>query len=223
MVKRECFYTSSNPLLAPQVYMATSLLFPRLASSRLLRLRPLSFSASLLCQGHPVPTAPGRRQENKQRLSMKALAYAPKPALYLGFSGLLPFLGAPLLMAVTQSYLPEVAYSQVVYGASIMSFLGGARWGFCLPKGSSAQRDWMNLGNSGALPAGLAGSALQGQYRRGSPGGYHWAGPGPAQQSNSAAWLPRLVENHTYSGGYLLPGCHIDTEGDVPGEEDQDS
>lgn len=124
---------------------------------------------------------------------------------------------------MTQSYLPEVAYSQVVYGASIMSFLGGARWGFCLPKGSSAQRDWMNLGNSGALPAGLAGSALQGQYRRGSPGGYHWAGPGPAQQSNSAAWLPRLVENHTYSGGYLLPGCHIDTEGDVPGEEDQDS
>ncbi|XP_029581085.1 transmembrane protein 69 [Salmo trutta] len=159
MVKRECFYTSSNPLLAPQVYMATSLLFPRLASSRLLRLRPLSFSASLLCQSHPVPTAPGRRQENQQRLSMKALAYAPKPALYLGFSGLLPFLGAPLLMAVTQSYLPEVAYAQVVYGASIVSFLGGARWGFALPEGSPAQPDWMNLGNS-VVPSLLAWLAL---------------------------------------------------------------
>uniref|UniRef100_A0A4W5P8I4 Transmembrane protein 69 n=1 Tax=Hucho hucho TaxID=62062 RepID=A0A4W5P8I4_9TELE len=159
IVKRECFYTSSNPLLAPQVSMATSLLFPRLASARHLSLRPLSCSASLLCQGHPVPTPPGRRQENQQRLSMKALAYAPKPALYLGFSGLLPFLGAPLLMAVTQSYLPEVAYAQVVYGASIVSFLGGARWGFALPEGSPAQPDWMNLGNS-VVPSLLAWLAL---------------------------------------------------------------
>lgn len=90
---------------------------------------------------------------------MKALAYAPKPALYLGFSGLLPFLGVPLLMAVTQSYLPEVAYAQVVYGASIVSFLGGARWGFALPEGSPAQPDWMNLGNS-VVPSLLAWLAL---------------------------------------------------------------
>uniref|UniRef100_A0A673WC30 Transmembrane protein 69 n=1 Tax=Salmo trutta TaxID=8032 RepID=A0A673WC30_SALTR len=57
------------------------------------------------------------------------------PGQCLGYSALLPLLGAPLLIAVTQSYLPEVAYAQVVYGASIMSFLGGARWGFSLPKG----------------------------------------------------------------------------------------
>ncbi|KAK6302829.1 hypothetical protein J4Q44_G00271840 [Coregonus suidteri] len=111
------------------------------------------------CMGHPVPTAPGSGQEDQQRLSMKALANAPKPALYLGFSGLLPFLGAPLLMAVTQSYLPEVAYAQVVYGASIVSFLGGARWGFALPEGSPAQPDWMNLGNS-VVPSLLAWLAL---------------------------------------------------------------
>uniref|UniRef100_A0A4W5M965 Transmembrane protein 69 n=1 Tax=Hucho hucho TaxID=62062 RepID=A0A4W5M965_9TELE len=59
----------------------------------------------------------------------------------LGFSALLPFLGAPLLIAVTQSYLPEVAYAQVVYG------------------GSPAQHVWMNLGIS-VVPSLLAWLAL---------------------------------------------------------------
>lgn len=93
------------------------------------------------------------------RLSMKALSQAPKPALYLGFSGLIPFVAAPLLMAVTQSYYPEVAYAHVVYGASIVAFLGGARWGFALPEGSPAKPDWMNLGNS-VVPSLLAWMAL---------------------------------------------------------------
>uniref|UniRef100_A0A3P8ZEY1 Uncharacterized protein n=2 Tax=Esox lucius TaxID=8010 RepID=A0A3P8ZEY1_ESOLU len=86
---------------------------------------------------------------------MKALANVSKSALYLGFSGLLPFLGTPLLMSVTQSYLPEVAYAQMVYGASILSFLGG----FALPEGSPAHTDWMNLSNS-VVPSLLAWMAL---------------------------------------------------------------
>ncbi|XP_056148820.1 transmembrane protein 69 isoform X2 [Lampris incognitus] len=90
---------------------------------------------------------------------MRALIQAPKPALYLGFSGLIPFLSAPLLMVVTQSFCPEVAYMQVVYGASIVSFLGGARWGFAIPEGSPARPDWMNLGNS-LVPSLLAWLAL---------------------------------------------------------------
>ncbi|KAM6948141.1 transmembrane protein 69 [Aplochiton taeniatus] len=90
---------------------------------------------------------------------MKALTQAPKPALYLGFSGLLPFVAAPLLMVATQSFYAEVAYAQVVYGASIVSFLGGARWGFAIPEGSPAQPDWMNLGN-GVVPSLLAWLAL---------------------------------------------------------------
>ncbi|KAL0966285.1 hypothetical protein UPYG_G00293390 [Umbra pygmaea] len=158
MVKRECLYTSSNHLMAPQVSTATSVLFSRQTSTRLLSLRPLSFSASLLCQGHPVSPDP-EKGEYQQRFSIKALANAPKPALYIGFSSVLPFLGAPLLMAITHSYLPEVAYAQVVYGASIVSFLGGARWGFALPEGSPAQPDWMNLGNS-VVPSLLAWLAL---------------------------------------------------------------
>lgn len=92
-------------------------------------------------------------------LTLRALAQAPKPALYLGFSGLIPFVSAPVWMAATQAFSPELALAQVAYGASIVSFLGGARWGFAIPGGSPAQPDWRNLGNS-VVPALLAWLAL---------------------------------------------------------------
>lgn len=84
---------------------------------------------------------------------------APKPALYLGLSGLIPFLSAPLLMTATQSFYPEVAFAQMVYGACVVSFLGGARWGFAIPAGSPAKPNWMNLGNS-VVPSLVAWLAL---------------------------------------------------------------
>ncbi|MBN3302208.1 TMM69 protein, partial [Amia calva] len=64
-----------------------------------------------------------------------------------------------MAMAATQLYLPEVAFAQVAYGACILSFLGGARWGFALPEGSPAKPDWLNLANS-VVPALLAWVAL---------------------------------------------------------------
>ncbi|KAM7378985.1 hypothetical protein PAMP_004566 [Pampus punctatissimus] len=121
-------------------------------TNRLLSIRPISWPASRLCHGDS-------RGDTKEGFSLRALKQAPKPALYIGFSGLIPFLSAPLLMAVTQSFYPEVAYAQLVYGASIVSFLGGARWGFAIPDGSPAPPDWMNLGNS-VVPSLLAWLAL---------------------------------------------------------------
>lgn len=79
---------------------------------------------------------------------MKDLWRSPKPAVYLGFAGLIPFVSPTLLMAMTESYLPELAYAQLAYAASIVSFLGGARWGFALPESSLAKPDWINLTNS---------------------------------------------------------------------------
>ncbi|XP_055068311.2 transmembrane protein 69 isoform X2 [Misgurnus anguillicaudatus] len=93
------------------------------------------------------------------RYDMRDLKKAPRPALYLGLSGLIPFVSAPLLMAVSEVYLPEVAFAQVAYGASIVSFLGGARWGFALPAGSPAKPDWLNLANS-VVPALIAWVSL---------------------------------------------------------------
>ncbi|MEQ2195563.1 Transmembrane protein 69, partial [Xenoophorus captivus] len=93
------------------------------------------------------------------RYDMKHLWKGPKPALYLGFAGLIPFISPTLLMAVTESYYPQLAYAQVAYAASIVSFLGGARWGFALPESSPAKPDWINLANS-VVPSLLAWIAM---------------------------------------------------------------
>ncbi|XP_041696065.1 transmembrane protein 69 isoform X2 [Coregonus clupeaformis] len=91
---------------------------------------------------------PPPRELDLLRYDMRDLGKSPKPALYLGLSGLIPFISAPFVMAVTETYLPEVAFAQVAYGASILSFLGGARWGFAIPETSPAKPDWINLANS---------------------------------------------------------------------------
>ncbi|XP_018532817.1 transmembrane protein 69 [Lates calcarifer] len=156
-IKRATNYSTEAQLLFHS--QGSSVLKPsRVASTnRLLSIRPVSWHASRLCHGDSAGTSD--RGNTKEGFSLRALSQAPKPALYLGFSGLIPFLSAPLLMAATQSFYPEVAYAQVVYGASIVSFLGGARWGFAIPPGSPAQPDWMNLGNS-VVPSLLAWLAL---------------------------------------------------------------
>nr|XP_046263528.1 transmembrane protein 69-like [Scatophagus argus]XP_046263530.1 transmembrane protein 69-like [Scatophagus argus] len=131
---------------------------PRITSAdRSLSIKPVSWPASRLCHGDSRSTS--ERADSKGGFSLRALSQSPKPALYLGFSGLIPFLSAPLLMAASHSFYPELAYAQVVYGASIVSFLGGARWGFAIPAGSPAQPDWKNLGNS-VVPSLLAWLAL---------------------------------------------------------------
>ncbi|KAF6719744.1 Transmembrane protein 69 [Oryzias melastigma] len=129
------------------------------STNRLLSIKPVTWHASRLCQNDSGAASSQGRSKSQDSFSMKALTQAPKPALYLGFSGLIPFLSAPLVMAATQSFYPEVAFAQMVYGASIVSFLGGARWGFAIPPGSPAQPDWMNLGNS-VVPSLVAWLAL---------------------------------------------------------------
>lgn len=99
------------------------------------------------------------RELDLLRYDMKDLKKSPKPALVLGAAGLIPFVSAPLVMAITETYLPEVAFAQLAYGASILSFLGGARWGFAIPECSPAKPDWINLANS-VVPSLLAWTAM---------------------------------------------------------------
>ncbi|CAL8343738.1 unnamed protein product [Merluccius merluccius] len=136
-------------------YIAVILRLGQSSTNRFLSFRPIACLASRRCHGDR-PVGPHAKEA---AFSMKALAQAPKPALYLGLSGLLPFVSAPLYMAATGSFCPQVAWAQVVYGASIVSFLGGARWGFAIPEGSPARPDWMNLGNS-VVPSLIAWLAL---------------------------------------------------------------
>ena len=95
---------------------------------------------------------PPPRELDLLRYDMKHLWKGPKPALYLGMASLIPFVAPPLLMAMTETYLPELASIQIAYGASIISFLGGSRWGFTLPESSPAKPDWINLANSMVPP-----------------------------------------------------------------------
>ncbi|XP_007480297.1 transmembrane protein 69 [Monodelphis domestica] len=78
------------------------------------------------------------------------LPNTPKPALYVALTGLIPFVAPPLFMMMRETYIPELAFAQMAYGASFLSFLGGVRWGFTLPEDSPAKPDLMNLACSGA-------------------------------------------------------------------------
>nr|XP_046246857.1 transmembrane protein 69-like [Scatophagus argus]XP_046246858.1 transmembrane protein 69-like [Scatophagus argus]XP_046246859.1 transmembrane protein 69-like [Scatophagus argus] len=111
-------------------------------------LRNQHFHSSVVrLKKRPQPVPPPRELD-LLRYDMQDLWKSPKPALYLWFAGLIPFVTPTLFMAVTESYYPELAFAQLAYGASMLSFLGGARWGFALPEGSPAQPDWKNLANS---------------------------------------------------------------------------
>lgn len=70
------------------------------------------------------------------------------PALVLGLSGLLPFVAAPAYMITAGAFLSNIAFYQVAYGASILSFLGGVRWGLTLVEESGVRPNWFNLGYS---------------------------------------------------------------------------
>ncbi|NXU59624.1 TMM69 protein, partial [Turnix velox] len=100
------------------------------------------------------PKEPGVLQR-----SMQALKESPKPALCLSLAGLVPFVCAPLTMAIQGTFYPQLAYALVTYGAVTVSFLGGMRWGFALPEDSPAKPDWLNLANS-TVPPLLAWQAL---------------------------------------------------------------
>ncbi|XP_063962418.1 transmembrane protein 69-like [Lytechinus pictus] len=65
----------------------------------------------------------------KHKMQLKS---APPAALVLGFSGLIPFIAPAAYSIITFSCGPQVAFAQVAYGACILSFLGGVRWGFAI-------------------------------------------------------------------------------------------
>ena len=53
----------------------------------------------------------------------------PRPVLIYGLLGLIPFLVPPLITMATPAHADILGLVVLVYGALILSFLGGARWG----------------------------------------------------------------------------------------------
>lgn len=82
------------------------------------------------------------------------LGDVPRPALVLGFAGLLPFLaGSAGAWAAGYPDILIVVNLQMAYGAVILSFLGAVHWGLALAQNDAG--NWQRLGLS-VLPA-LAG------------------------------------------------------------------
>ncbi|MEM9145237.1 MAG: DUF3429 domain-containing protein [Pseudomonadota bacterium] len=58
-------------------------------------------------------------------------AAVPPAAMRLGYAGLIPFVGLALAsVAAPNPWRIEAEVALIVYGAAILSFMGGCRWGF---------------------------------------------------------------------------------------------
>ncbi|XP_069794869.1 transmembrane protein 69 isoform X2 [Narcine bancroftii] len=130
-----------------------------LQSSSPFRIQISSFYASSRAAKMKKVEEPEKYELDLLRYDFKELKNSPKPALYLCYGGLIPFVSAPLFMVITKTYFPELVFAQIAYGAAILSFLGGIRWGFSIPENSPAKPDWLNLGNS-VVPSLFAWIAL---------------------------------------------------------------
>lgn len=86
---------------------------------------------------------------------LRHLKDAPTAPLSFGLLGLVPFAAVPIYMYSTGVYIPDLAFTQLAYSASILSFIGGIRWGTLLEKSN----DWKQYTYS-ILPSVAAWLAL---------------------------------------------------------------
>ena len=94
-----------------------------------------------------------------------SLKSGPAPALSLGAAGLIPFVSVPAYMYQMNEFMPILAESQLAYGAVILSFLGGVRWGKLVTPGSLIKPSWSQFTWS-VTPSLIAWPALILQYQQ---------------------------------------------------------
>ena len=70
---------------------------------------------------------------------LRDLLTIPKVAFWLGFSGLIPFVAAAVVGHLSAESLHDLSLQALLaYGAVILSFLGGIRWGLAIATTDSA-------------------------------------------------------------------------------------
>ncbi|XP_034239719.1 transmembrane protein 69-like [Thrips palmi] len=94
------------------------------------------------------------------QVSWQEVKKSPQPALAYGAAGLIPFVFPPLAILLNGEFLPNLGFVQLAYGASILSFLGGVKWGFAVPENSQQKLSWDNLGQSVSLSLVAFGSLI---------------------------------------------------------------
>jgi hypothetical protein len=87
------------------------------------------------------------------QIELKAAKDTPDPARTFGLVGLVPFAGGALAVCFAPEIKAQAATALIAYGAVILSFLGGIRWGFAVLEGRRA--GWTAYGLS-VIPALIA-------------------------------------------------------------------
>ncbi|XP_076463218.1 transmembrane protein 69-like [Babylonia areolata] len=151
--RRLCLLINVQPLRS-----ATSLTC-NLSRTGLFRQAPLSTSKVLWQDQQRSITADTKTTAVTVWEDLKQIRFSPVPALVLGFSGLIPFIAAPAYMIFSQAFYSQMVFAQTAYGACILSFLGGVRWGFVIPEESPCPGDWFHFGYS-VTPSLVAWTAL---------------------------------------------------------------
>ena len=96
-----------------------------------------------LTRTQTISTACQRQQKISNALI--GLKDGPAPALALGAAGLIPFVSAPAYMLHLNEFAPMIAQGQMAYGAVILSFLGGVRWGKLVTANSPITPSWFQF------------------------------------------------------------------------------
>lgn len=87
-----------------------------------------------------------------------------KAALYLGYAGLLPFVGGALAVWLVPSPYAAFGHAMILaYGVAIASFMGGVQWGLGIKAGLEGNALFRVLGIS-VLPALVAWAAAMAPF-----------------------------------------------------------
>lgn len=87
------------------------------------------------------------------------LKSSPPPALFLGFTGAIPFCGLATMSLIFPEFTSSIVQAQQAYGACILSFLGAIHWGYALAEGSKLGPSWSTLSYS-VSPSLIAWTSL---------------------------------------------------------------
>lgn len=87
----------------------------------------------------------GAFKNELSKFSLSDLKKSPNVHLLYGAGGLAPFILPPLQMLVF-GYTDGMAWLQLAYGATILSYLGGIQWGATLPDSSKPLPSYEALG-----------------------------------------------------------------------------
>lgn len=93
----------------------------------------------------------------------------PRSAAWLGFGGLLPFIGLALTAFVDQHHGIVWADALVAYGAVILSFVGALHWGFAMALPAMPQALRRNCFVWSVVPALIAWPAVMLEPAFGAP------------------------------------------------------